>query len=120
MNGLLGKKLLTIGSLLAFVGGTLVEEALGGTLVKKLLAMSSLLAFVGSLLIDKTLADHRLEAMAFVLPQFFNCLLPILVDLFRVGASPMNNGLPGWIWLQQPSGLLVFTKALINPFLLPK
>ncbi len=118
MSGLLVKKLLTTGSLLAFVGGTLIKEALGGTLVKKLLAMSRLLTFVGSMLIDKALAGCHLEAVGFVLlPQFVDCPLPILVNLFHVGTSPMKNRPPGWILWQQPSGLLVFVKALINPFL---
>ncbi len=45
-RGLLVEKTLVMGSLLAFVGGTLVKEALSGMLVKKVLAMSSLLFFV--------------------------------------------------------------------------
>ncbi len=58
-------------SLLAFVGGTLVEEAL---------AVSGLLFFVSSLFV---------KAMALVLPHGVNCPLPFLVGAFRAGAIPM-------------------------------
>ncbi len=77
-SGLLINKALTtcsllVGSLLAFVGGTLFKEAL---------AMSGLLLFASSLLVDKALAGCCLEAVAFVLPQFVNRPLPILVGAF--------------------------------------
>jgi hypothetical protein len=83
---------LLVGSLLAFVGGTLFEEAL---------AMSGLLLFASSLLIDKALAGRCcLEAVALVLPQFVNCSLPILVGAFHAGASSKRNGPPGQFWRQ--------------------
>jgi hypothetical protein len=117
MSGFLVQKALRTGSPLAFVGGTLIKEALGSKLVKKLLATSSFLAFMGSTLIDKVLVGCRLEAMAFILLQFVDCPLPILVGLFCAGVCPMKNGPPRWIRWQQPRGLLVFTKTLLNLFL---
>ncbi len=111
---------MTTGSLLMFVGGTLIKEALGGVLINKLLATSSLLVFVGGTLINKALVGRRLEAMAFIFPQCIDCPLPNLVSSFHVGAIPTKNGPPRWIWWQQPSSLLVFTKASLNPFLFTK
>jgi hypothetical protein len=67
---LLVKKPLTTDGLLAFVGSTLVKE---------LLATIGLLALTGC----------RLEAMALVLPLVIDCPLPILVGVFRAGASLM-------------------------------
>ncbi len=58
---------LFVGSLLAFVGGTIFKEAL----------------VVSSLLIVKQ------KEMALVLPLCVGCPLPIPVGVFRVGASPM-------------------------------
>jgi hypothetical protein len=113
MSGLLVDKALTmcsllVGSLLAFVGGTLFEEAL---------AMSGLLLFASSLLIDKALAGCRLEAVALVLPQFVDRPLSILVGMFREGASLKKNGPPRQFWRQQAGGLLVFAKCSLEPFL---
>ncbi len=68
------------GSLLAFVGSTLIKEAL---------AVSGLLFFASSLLVKMALTGCRLEAMALVLPQGVNCPPPILVGVFRASASPM-------------------------------
>jgi hypothetical protein len=64
-SGLLVDKVLTtcillVGSLLAFVGGTLVEEAL---------VMSGFLLFASSLFVDMALAGRRLEAMMLIRSQ---------------------------------------------------
>ncbi len=101
---LLVKELLTAGSLLAFVGSTLVKESL---------VTIGLLALTSGFLIEMALAGRCLEAMALVLPQGVDCPLPILVGAFRAGASPMKNGPPGWFWWQQPGSLSVFVKALV-------
>ncbi len=77
---LLVKKPLTTDGLLAFVGSTLVKE---------LLATIGLLALTSGFLVKMALAGCRLEAMALVLPQVLDCPLPILVGMFRAGASPM-------------------------------
>jgi hypothetical protein len=111
--------------LLVFVGGTLVKESLatiallafvGGTLVKESLAMSCLLLFASSLLVNMALAGCHLEAVALVLPHFIDHPLPILVGMFRAGASPEKDGPPGQFWRQQAGGLLVFMKCLLEPF----
>ncbi len=34
-----------------------------------------------------------------------------------MGARPKKNGPPGQFWRQQAGGLLVFTKCLLEPFL---
>ncbi len=84
-SGLFVEKALTtcsllVGSLLAFVGSTLVEEAL---------AVSALLLFLSSLLDEMVMVGRCLEAMALVLPHGVDCPLPIPVVAFRVGMSPM-------------------------------
>ncbi len=71
---------LLAGSLLAFVGGTLIKEAL---------AVSGLLFFASSLLIEMALEGQHLEAMALVLTHGINCPLPIMVGVFCMGVSPM-------------------------------
>jgi hypothetical protein len=71
---------LLAGSLLAFVGSTLVKEAL---------AVSSLLLFPSSLLVEMAMAGWCLEAMALILPHGVNCPLPIHVVAFCAGASPI-------------------------------
>jgi hypothetical protein len=68
------------GSLLAFVGSTLIKEAL---------VVSGLLFFASSLLVKMALMGCRLEAMALVLSQGVNCPPPILVGAFHASASPM-------------------------------
>ncbi len=95
---------LLAGSLLAFVGGTLVEEAL---------AVSGLLFFASSLLVEMALAGRRLEATVLNLPKGVD--LPILVGVFREGASPMKNGPSGWYWRQQPGSLLGFAQGATDP-----
>jgi hypothetical protein len=115
-SSLLLEKALTMcsllaGSLLAFVGGMLIEEAL---------AVSGLLFFASSFLVKMALAGRRLEAVALVLPQFVDCPLPILVGAFRAGTSPMKDGPPGRFWRQQAGGLLVFAKCLLDSFLVAK
>jgi hypothetical protein len=90
MSSLLVKKALTTcsllaGSLLVFVCSMLVKEAL---------AVSSLLFFASSLLVNMVLLGCHLEAVALVLPQFVDRLLPILVGAFRAGASPEKDGPP--------------------------
>ncbi len=65
MCSLLVKKPLMTGGLLAFEGGTLVEESL---------AMIGLLALMSSFLVEMALAGRRLEAMALILPQFVHAL----------------------------------------------
>ncbi len=97
--------------LLAFVGGALIEESL---------AMSCLLLFASSLLVNMALAGHRLEAVALVLPHFVDRPLPILVGTFHAGVSPEKDGPPGQFWRQQASGLLVFAKCSLEPFLVAK
>ncbi len=101
---------MTIG-LLAFVGGTLVEEAL---------AMSCLLLFESSLLINMTLAGCRLEAVVLVLSQGIDCALPILEGAFCKGASPKKNEPPGQFQRQQAGGLLVFAKCSLGPIFIVK
>ena len=49
----------------------------------------SLLALMSGFLVEMALAGCRLEAMALILPQAVDCPLPILVGVFRAGASPM-------------------------------
>ncbi len=102
MCSLLVKKPLTTGGLLAFVGGTLVKEPL---------ATICLLALTSGFLVKMVLAGCRLEAVALVLLQFVDHPLPILVDAFRVGASPKKYGPPGQFWRQQAGGLLVFANC---------
>ncbi len=80
MCSLLVEKPLMTDNLLAFVGSTLIKESL---------AKIGLLALMSGFLIKMALAGCCLEAMALVLPQVINCPLPILVGMFRVGASPM-------------------------------
>jgi hypothetical protein len=89
-------------------------------LVKKPLTTGGLLVFVGSRLVKKALAGCRLKVVALVLPQVVDHPLPILVGAFRAGASPKKNGSPGRFWRQQASGLLVFAKCSLKPFLIPK
>ncbi len=89
--------------LLAFVGSTFVKKALSGA--------SSLLAFVGGTLVKKALAGCRLEAVALVLPQFVDRPPPILVGVFRAGASPKKNGPPGWSGGSIPAACLSSQKA---------
>ncbi len=102
--------------------GLFVEKALTtcSLLVEKPLTAGGLLAFVGGTLVKKALAGCRLEAVALVFPQFVDRPLPILVGAFRTGASPKKNGPPGQFWRQQASGLLVFAKCLLEPFLVAK
>ncbi len=76
--------------------------------------------FVGGTLVNKALVGCRLEAVGLVLPQFVDRPLPILVGAFCMGASPKKNGPPGQFWRQQAGGLLVFTKCLLEPFLIAK
>jgi hypothetical protein len=90
-SGLFVEDALATHSLLAFKGSSFVKKALSGA--SSLLA-GSLLAFMGSTLVKKALAGCRLEAVALVLPQFVDCLLPILVGAFRAGTSPKKNGPP--------------------------
>ena len=78
---------LPAGSLLAFVGGTLIEEAL---------AVSSLLFFVSSLLVEMALAGHCLEAMVLVLPQFVHSLFPVLVGGLLAGVASSKNSPSQW------------------------
>ncbi len=115
-SSLLLKKALTTcsllaDSLLAFIGGTLVEVAL---------AVSGLLFFASSFLVKMALAGRRLEVVALLLPQFVNSPLPILVGVFHAGASPKKDGPPGQFWRQQAGSLLVFAKCLLDPFLVVK
>jgi hypothetical protein len=77
-SGLLVKKLLATDGLLAFVGSTLVKEALGGTLVKNLLTMSGLLSLTSSSLVKKALAGHCLLVMVFILPQTVQLSMALL------------------------------------------
>ncbi len=72
------------------------------------------------MLVKKALAGCCLEAAVLVLPQFVDCPLPILVGVFRAGASPKKNGPPRQFWRQQASGLLVFAKCSLEPFLIAK
>jgi hypothetical protein len=112
---LLEKALMTCrllaGSLLAFVGSTLIEEAL---------AVSGLLFFTSSFLVKMALAGPHLEVVALVLPQFINCPLPILVDMFRAGLEPQEGWALWAIWRQQAGDLLVFAKCSLDPFLVAK
>ncbi len=82
--------------------------------------MSGLLLFASSLFVDKALAGRHLEAVALVLPKFVDPPLPTLVGAFRAGASPKKNGPPRQFWRQHASGLLVFVKCLLEPFLVVK
>ncbi len=104
---LLVKKPLSMGGLLAFVGGTLVEESL---------ARIGLLALTSGFLVEMALVGRCLEAVVLVLPQFVNRPLPILVGAFHAGASPKKNEPPGQFWMQQAGGLLVFAKCSLEPF----
>ncbi len=106
--GLLVEDELAIYSLLAFEGSSFVKKALSGA--SSLLA-GGLLVFVGGTLNKKVLAGCHLEAVALMLPQFVDHSLPILVNAFRVGASPKKNGPPRRFWRQQAGGLLVFAKC---------
>ncbi len=108
---LLVEKPLTTGGLLAFVGSMLVKESL---------ATIGLLALTSVFLVEMALAGCCLEAVALVLLQFVNRPLPILVGTFCTGASPKKNGPPGHFWRQQASGLLVFAKCSLEPFLVAK
>jgi hypothetical protein len=116
-SGLLIEDALAMHSLLAFEGNSFIKKALSRA--SSLLA-GGLLAFVGGTLVKKVLAGCRLEAVALVLPQFVDRPFPILVSAFRAGASPKKNGPPGQFWRQQASGLLVFAKCLLEPFLVAK
>jgi hypothetical protein len=89
-------------------------------LIEEAFVVSSLLFFASSLLINMVLSGCRLEAVALVLPQFVDRPLPILVGTFRAGASPEKDGPPRQFWRQQASSLLVFTKCLLEPFLIAK
>ncbi len=60
---------LLAGSLLAFVGGMLIEEAL---------AVNGILFFASSMLVKMALAVRHLEAMGRVLLQGVDCPLPIV------------------------------------------
>ncbi len=82
--------------------------------------MSCLLLFASSLLVNMVLAGCHLEAVALVLPQGVDYPLPILVGAFCMGASPKKDGPPRQFWRQQASGLLVFTKCALEPFLIAK
>jgi hypothetical protein len=125
-SGLLIKKLLAAGSLLAGMSGFLL------LLAEKLLAAGSLLASAnsssllvgasGSSLLAGTsgLLVKELLAMALVRPQVVDCPLPIHVGAFHAGAGPMKNGPPPRGWRQQPSGLLVFVECSLMPFLILK
>jgi hypothetical protein len=84
------------------------------------LLAGGLLAFVGSTLVKEALAGCRLEAMALVLPHGVNSLLPIPVGAFRAGSSPMKNGPHGWVRRQYPSSLLVFANGSLMPFFVAK
>ncbi len=78
--------------------------------------MSCLLLFASSLLANMALAGRCLEAVVLVLPHFVDRPLPILVGMFRAGASPEKDGPPGQFWRQQAGGLLVFGKCSMEPF----
>ncbi len=132
--GTLVKKTLVMSSLIALTSGFLVKKALmtccllsssllvfvGSTLIKEVLAVSGLLFFVSSLLLKMVLAGRCLEEMVLDLPHGVDCSLPIPVVAFCTGASPMENGPPGWFRRQQLSGLLVFAKCLLEPFFVVK
>jgi hypothetical protein len=75
----------------SFLAGSLLA-LVGGTLGKEVLAVSGILFFASSLLVKMALAGCRLEATVLVRPKGVNCPLPILVGMFREGASPMKNG----------------------------
>jgi hypothetical protein len=79
-KALRGASSLLAGGLQAFVCGTLVKESL---------ATIGLLALTSGFLVEMALVGRRLEAMALILPQFVDCLLPILVGAFRTGSSSM-------------------------------
>jgi hypothetical protein len=79
---LLIDKPLTMGSLLAFIGGTLVKESL---------AMIGLLALTSGFLIKMALACHRLEAMALILPQFIHSSFPVLVGSLLASVASGKN-----------------------------
>jgi hypothetical protein len=113
-SSLLVEDALATHSLLALKGSLFVKKALSSA--SSLLA-GGLLVFVGGTLVKKGLAGCRLEAVALMLPQFVNRPLPILVGMFRGGASPKKNGPPRQFWRQQAGGLLVFMKCLLEPFL---
>jgi hypothetical protein len=53
-------------------------------------------------------------------PTVVNRPLPILVGAFCAGTSLKKNGPPRQFWMQQAGGLLVFTKCLLEPFLVAK
>ncbi len=110
-SSLFVEKALTTCSLLA--DSLLVS--VGGTLVKEALAVSGLLFVVSSLLVEMALVGRHLKATALVLPKGIDCPLPILVGVFREGASPMKNGPPVWFWWQQPGSLLVFAQGGTDP-----
>ncbi len=75
---------------------------------------------MGGTLVKKALAVCHLDAVALMHPQFVDRPLPILVGAFRAGASPKKNGPPRQFWRQQASGLLVFAKCSLEPFLVAK
>jgi hypothetical protein len=79
---LLVEKPLMTGSLLVFVGGTLVKESL---------ATIGLLALMGGFLVKMALAGRRLEAMVLVFPQFVHSLFPVLVGGLLVSAASSKN-----------------------------
>jgi hypothetical protein len=87
--------------------------------VSSLLA-GGLLVFVGGTLVKKALVGCRLEAVALMLPQFLDRPLPVLVGVFHASTIPKKNGPPRQFWRQQASGLLVFAKCLLEPFLVAK
>jgi hypothetical protein len=113
-SGLLVKKLLAVGSLLAFVGSTLVKEALGGTLVKKLLMTCGLLSLTSRFLVGKALGGRCLLAMVLILPQFVHGPLPVLVVGLLESGTSGKNCLPQWRRWQQPCGLFVFVSGTIE------
>ncbi len=92
----------------------------GSTLIKKALTTGSLLALTSGFLFEMVLVGRHLEAIGLILPQFVDRPLLILVGAFRAGASPKKNGPPGQFWRQQASGLLIFKKCLLEPFLIAK
>jgi hypothetical protein len=104
-SGLLVEKLLTTGSLLAFVGGTLVKETL---------ATSSLLAVVSSALVKKAVASRCLLVGALILPQVIRGTLPELVGGLHAILMLGKRCPPQWRWWQQPCGLFVFANGAIQ------
>ncbi len=71
-------------------------------------------------IVKKMLAGLHLEVVALVLPQFVDRPFPILVGVFRMGASPKKNGPTRKFWRKQAGCLLVLAKCLLEPFLFAK